>query len=171
MKASWRLICNCEYMLKGAFSKDCEYRCQNWKSLLGASAAAYLFPLGNWSWSINSRCLSDGRRSQRNFSKNFFLCESSLVLSELWLGLLKLGSRPWNSNLAREPITWFGGKNWRGVEIGPTIQFEWQSSLQLTERGPASLSAARGEKLKIVGWQVTRNKFQCCQLSFWAGGL
>ena len=87
---------------------------------------AYLFPLGNWSWSINSRCLSDGRLSHRNLSKNFFLCESSRLLSEAGPALLmKLGSRPWNSNLALEPITWFGGKNWVEKSRDSEIVINW----------------------------------------------
>ena len=85
-------------------------------ALAKAIFEAYLFPLGNWSMSINSRCLSEGRLSHRNLSKNFFLWESSRDLRELcpWLDcclLIKPGSSAWNSNLAREPITWFGGKN------------------------------------------------------------
>ena len=73
-----------------------------------------LFPLGNWSCSINSLCLSEGRLSQRNRSNNFLLWdwESSRDLRDPAPDLfMKAGSMAWNSNRARDPITWLGGKN------------------------------------------------------------
>ena len=131
--------------------------------------AAYLFPLGNWSWSINSRCLSDGRLSHRNLSKNFFLWESSLLLCEVGPALfMKLGSRPWNSNLALEPITWFGGKYWAQPRLrSKKLNFKKEENHngvgkiggEIVKRTIVRVSMLGWE---IVGWQVTaQNKFWC----------
>ena len=70
---------------------------------------------------MNSLCLSDGLLSHRNLSNNFLLWdwESSRDLRDPAPDLfMKAGSMAWNSNLARDPITWFGGKNWdRDVKL------------------------------------------------------
>ena len=112
-----------------------------------------LFPLGFWSCSMNSLCLSDGLRSHRNLSKNFFRWdwESSLDLREPApdLFMKAAGSMAWNSNRARDPITWFGGRNF-DKDVKLSLLALHDSDLEVVREAEFQLSFGTSEYSKGI---------------------